>query len=190
LTVAIGALATCLGLGAAGAPAAGANIIYNPNFAYGLQGWHTMVQAKGSEPGYPHFLALPTPSEPIRKCDRAQRGHHFLQLNVPAGAAGYVEQSLIMPVRPGRLTFRTWGGAEAVRVTVSIVSGPFVRRLLAYTPPDLVAARSGCSGKRPRIVSLNVAQFAGQAVGLRIRATSHALGGALADFDSFALQGR
>jgi hypothetical protein len=74
-----------------------------------------------------------------------------------------------------------------VNVTVSIVSGPFVHRLLSYAPPPLGASPSGCSGKRPLTESLDVGHYAGQAVGLRVQATSQALSGALADFDSFSL---
>jgi hypothetical protein len=168
------------------APAA-ANVIFNPSFGSGLSGWRTVVQAKGREPGYPHILVLTTPREPLLRCDRAQQHHHFLQLNVPAGASGFAEQSIIVPVRPSRLTLRSWGQLEPVQVTVSVVSGPFVHRVLSYTPPPLEAAPSGCSGKRPLTESLDVGRFAGQAVGLRVQASSQGLSGAIADFDSFYL---
>ena len=190
----LAALATCAlaaGLpGLALARPAAANVIFNPSFGSGLSGWRTIVLAKGREPGYPHVLMLTTPREPLLKCDRAQTHHHFLQLNVPAGAAAFVEQSIIIPVRPSRLTFRTWGQLERVNVTVSIVSGPLVHRLLSYAPPPLGASPSGCSGKRPLTESLDVGHYAGQAVGLRVQATSQALSGALADFDSFSLGAR
>ena len=156
---ALGVLGLALTIMAAGAPAAGANLIYNPNFAGGLSGWRTVVVSHGADPGYPHVLALGKLFEPLRKCDRAQRGHHFLQMNVPAGAAAYVEESIIVPVHPGRLTFRTWGALDPVKVTISLVSGPFLRPLLKYTPPLLLASATTCSRLRPRRVSLDVSRF-------------------------------
>jgi hypothetical protein len=62
------------------------------------------------------------------KCDKAQKAHPYVELNVPDGASGYVEQNIIVPVNPGRLTFRTWGNLEAVMASVSIVDGPTVHR--------------------------------------------------------------
>jgi hypothetical protein len=188
--VTIAAVAASTALTVAQAPAAGPNVIYNPSFASGLRGWRTVVVAKGRDPGYPHILALSTPREPLQKCDGAQRHHPFLQLNVPAGASGYVEQGIIVPVTPGRLTFRTWGQLERVNVTVSVTSGPFVHRLLSYAPPLLEASPSRCSGMRPLTESLNVTRYAGQAVGLRIQASSQGLNGAIADFDTFILAAR
>jgi hypothetical protein len=186
-----GRLARALGAATAAAlalaAAAQANVIYNPSFAQGLQGWRAVAQATGGLPGFPHILALHGLFEPLRKCDRAQRGHPFLQLNVPAGAAAYVEQSIIVPVRPGHLRFRTWGGHAPVKVTVSILSGPFARRQLTFTAPALLASPGGCSKMRPRMVSLGMARFAGQAVSLRVRATSTGTEAAFADFASFEL---
>jgi hypothetical protein len=164
-----------------------ADVIFNPSFAQGLEGWKAVAQAKGALPGYPHILALRRLFEPLRKCDRSQRGHPFLQLNVPAGAAAYVEQGIIVPVHPGRLRFRTWGGYAPVKVTVSIRSGPFGHPLLTFTAPALLASPAGCSKMRPRIVSLKMGRYAGQAVALRIRATSQGSVAAFADFESFEL---
>ena len=189
-TIALATLAASCALIAAAPPRASANVIFNGSFGSGLRGWLTKAVARGREPGYPHVMMLTTPREPLLKCDRAQRHHHFLQLNVPAGASGYVEQGIIVPIRPGRLTFRTWGQLEPVTVTVSMVSGPFVHRLLSYTPPLLEASPATCSGKKPIAESLDVARYAGQAVGLRIQAGSQGLNGAIADFDSFVLTAR
>jgi hypothetical protein len=164
-----------------------ANAIYNPSFAQGLEGWKAVAQAKGALPGYPHILALKRLFAPLRKCDPSQRGHPFLQLNVPAGAAAYVEQGIIVPVHPGHLRFRTWGGHAPVKVTVSILSGPIVHRQLTFTTPALLASLTGCSQQRPRTVSLKMGRYAGQAVALRIRATSAGPEAAFADFDRFEL---
>jgi hypothetical protein len=167
---------------------AGTNAIYNAGFSNGLHGWRSAVLARGTQPGYPHILVLDTPFEPLLKCERSQRGHRFLQLNVPAGASASVEQSIIVPVNPGHLMFRAWGQLEPVRVTVSLLSGPFVHRLVTFTPPPLQANPTTCSGRRPLRESLSVARYAGQALTLRIQASSHALTGAIADLDSLSLE--
>jgi hypothetical protein len=181
------ALAGAAALSLAIAAPARANVIFNPSFAQGLEGWKAVAQAKGALPGYPHILALKRVFEPLRKCDRSQRGHPFLQLNVPAGSAAYVEQGIIVPAHPGHLRFRTWGGRAPVKVTVSIRSGPFAHPLLTFTTPALLAGPAGCSKMRPRIVSLKMGRFAGQAVALRIRATAQGSDAAFADFDGFEL---
>lgn len=169
--IAIGALVLGF-LPVTDALAAGENLIYNPAFGQGLRGWSTAVVAHGSNPTFPHIVALKRPSEPMLKCERAQRGRSFLQMNVSGGATAYVEQSIVIPVSPGRLTFRTWGDLEPVKATVSIVDGSRVRRLLSYSPPALQATSTTCSGARPAVESLNLTRYAGQAVGLRIQATS------------------
>jgi hypothetical protein len=172
------------------AAAAGTNVIYNPGFAHRLNGWRVVVVARGSDPGYPHISVLRTTLEPVQKCDVAQRGHPYLEMDVPRGADGYVEQEVIVPVNPGRLTFRTWSHLEPVTVTVSVVSGPVVHQLLSYNPPALQATPSSCSGLKPIIKSLNMARYAGEAVGLRIQATSHGDEGTTADFDNLVLEER
>jgi len=172
------------------AGAEGPNVIFNPDFSQGLRGWRVTVQARGSAPGYPRISALRIPSEPMPKCTGAKAGHPYLQMNVPGGAAGYVEQNLIVPVRPGPLRFRTWGQLEPVKVTVSIVSGPVVHQLLAFNPPGLQASPTSCSGLRPVTESLRVARYAGEAVGLRVRATSEGLHGAIANLNDLVLASR
>ena len=181
------ALAVAAVLSLAFAAPARANAINNPSFAQGLEGWKAVAQAKGALPGYPHILALEKPVQPLGRCDRSLRGHPFLQLNVPAGAAAYVEQGIIVPVHPGHLRFVVWGGRAPVKVTVSIRSGPFAHPLLTFTAPALLASPAGCSKLRPRTLSFRMARFAGQAVALRIRATSQGTEAAFADFNGFEL---
>ena len=186
-----GRLGAALGAAAAlslalGAPAR-ANVIFNPSFAQGLEGWKAVAQARGALPGYPHILALKKPVAPLGRCDHSLRGHPFLQLNVAGGAAAYVEQGIIVPVHPGHLRFVTWGGRAPVKVTVSIRSGPFGRPLLTFTAPALLAGPTGCSKLRPRTLSFAMGRFAGQAVALRVRATSQGTEAAFADFDRFEL---
>jgi len=184
--IAIGALV--LGVAtAAEAFAAGPNAIYNGAFGHGLHGWRVVTVAPGTLPGYPRISVVQTPREPILKCERKQRNHPFLQMNVPDGANGYVEQDIILPAAPGQLRFRAWGDLEPVKVAVSLVAGPIIHRLLTFTVPALLANPSTCSGGRPFAESLNVARYAGEAVGLRVRATSHGAEGAIADFDDFVL---
>lgn len=164
-------------------------MLYNGSFTHGLSGWRTGVLSHGADPGYPHVVVLPA-AEPLRKCLRAHRGQRALQLNVPAGASGYVEQSIIVPVRPSRLTLRAWDQLAPVTVTVSVLSGPFVHRLLAFAPPPLLKGTSTCSGARPSIASASVGSFAGQAVGLRIRAESKSPTGAIAGIEDVTLEAR
>jgi hypothetical protein len=191
-----------------GALAARENLIYNPAFGQGLRGWKTAVVAHGSNPTYPRIVALKRPSEPMLKCERAQPLRSFLQMNVSDGATAYIEQSIVIPVSPGRLTFRTWGGLEPVKATVSIVDGSRLHRLLSYRPPALQATSTSCSGAKPAVESLNLTPYAGEAVGIRIQATSPlatsqppatsqpaqpmpATGTmAIADFSNFALEAR
>jgi hypothetical protein len=174
----------------ASAASAGTNVIYNPGFGHRLNGWRAVVVARGSEPGYPHISVLRTSSQPSTNCGGGQRGHPHLQMDVPGGADGYVEQEIIVPVKPGRLTFRTWGQLEPVKVTVSITPGAAAHRLLSFIPPALQASPSGCSGLKPITESLNMTRYAGEAVGLRIQATSQGHTGAIADFDDFVLDER
>jgi hypothetical protein len=169
------------------AAVAEANVIYNPNFSHGLRGWRAAVVAHGTDAGFPHISVVHTAPEPMLKCDKAQRAHPYLEIDVPGGADGYVEQNIIVPVNPGRLTFRTWGGLEPVKVSVSIVDGPLVHQLRSFNPPTLQASPTGCSNAKPITESFNVSRYSGEAVGLRIQATSEDLTGAGVDFDSFAL---
>ena len=186
--IAIGALT--MGVVAVAQPlAAGANAIYNGGFGHGLRGWRTVVVTRGIYPGYPHVLVLHTPPRPILKCRRARRGRPYLQMDVPGGANAYVEQSIIVPVRPGRLTFRTWGDLGPVRATISVVNGPHVKNLISYVAPQLRASPTSCSGRKPVTESLSMSRYAGQAVGLRIQATAQGAQGALVDFDQLALGG-
>jgi hypothetical protein len=187
--IAIGALTASFLSVAAVAAAGGPNVIYNSSFSHGLRGWRTAVLARGSDPGYPRISVLRAPVEPMLQCDKGQKGHPYLELNVPDGASGYVEQDIIVPVNPGRLTFRTWGDLEPVKASVSIVDGPIVHRLLSYTPPDLEASPSGCSGVKPITESLNMGRYAGEAVGLRIQASSQEPSGTAVDVDDFQLNG-
>jgi hypothetical protein len=188
--IAIGALTMSVAPVMAQAAAGGPNAIYNPDFAHGLRGWRTVVVARGTDPGYPHISVPRAPVEPLLKCVRAQRGHPYLELNVPAGSNGYVEQDIIVPVNPGRLTFRTWGDLEPVKATISIVDGPIVHKLLSYTPPPLQATPTSCSSHRPITESLDISRYAGQAVGLRIQATAIGLTGTVVDLDNVGLGGR
>jgi hypothetical protein len=186
--IAIGLLAMSVVPVAAPAAGGGPNAIYNPDFAHGLRGWRAVVVARGTDPGYPHISAPRAPLEPLLKCERGQRGHPYLELNVPAGSDGYVEQDIIVPVNPGRLTFRAWGGLEPVKASISIVDGPIVHRLLSYTPPALQATPTSCSSHKPVTESLNISRYAGQAVGLRIEATAIGLTGTVVDLDNVVLR--
>jgi hypothetical protein len=167
-----------------------ANVIFNPSFGHGLHGWRSAVVARGSLSGYPHVSAPRTPVEPLLKCERSQRHHSYLQMDVPGGSAAYVEQSVIVPLNPTHLKFRAWGDLEPVKVTVSIVNGLRVRRLLSFTAPTLRASPIACSKRKPVTESAGVARYAGQAVGVRIEATARGATGTLVDFDSFMLAGR
>jgi PASTA domain len=161
------------------------NVITNGEFSQGLTGWTTQVLAQGPYAGYPHFRVLTE-----AKCEPAQQGNPFLEIDVPGGARGYVQQQIAVPAAPGPLTFRTWGNLETVQVTISAVtSNGAAHPLLAYSPPTLQGSVGGCSGLKPIPESLNVAMYAGQTIGLRLEATSAGHDGTIADFDDFSLIG-
>jgi hypothetical protein len=178
-TVLVGALAPV-------APdAAQANVISNGEFSQGLTGWTTQVLAQGQYAGYPHFRVITE-----AKCEPAQSGNPFLEIDVPGGARGYVQQQIAVPAAPDPLTFRTWGNLEPVQVTISAVTSDGVAHsLLAYSPPTLQGSVVGCSDLKPIAESLNVAAYAGKTIGLRLEATSAGHDGTIADFDDFSLAG-
>jgi hypothetical protein len=161
------------------------NVITNGEFSQGLTGWTTQVLAQGQYAGYPHFRVITE-----AKCEPAQQGNPFLEIDVPGGARGYVQQQIAVPAAPVPLTFRTWGNLEPVQVTVSAVTSDGVAHsLLAYSPPTLQGSVAGCSGLKPIPESLDVAAYGGQTIGLRLEATSAGRDGTIADFDDFSLIG-
>jgi PASTA domain len=184
-TMGVGAAATLLVVPlATGASSAQANVIANGEFAQGLTGWSTQILAQGAYAGYPHFRVITEP-----KCDASRNGNPFLEIDVPGGARGYVEEQFAVPAAPGPLTFLTWGNLEPVQVTISAVAGGVSRQLLAYSPPTLQSSVAGCSGATPVTESLDVAALAGQTIDLRLEATSSGHDGTIADFDNFSLEG-
>lgn len=161
------------------------NVISNGEFSQGITGWTTQVLAQGQYAGYPHFRVITE-----AKCEPAQQGNPFLEIDVPGGARGYVQQQIAVPAAPGPLTFRTWGNLEPVQVTISAVTSDGVAHsLLAYSPPTLQGSVVGCSSLKPIPESLDVAAYAGQTIGLRLEATSTGHDGTIADFDNFSLVG-
>ncbi len=182
------ALATLLlgALSAAGATSAQANAIANGEFGQGLTGWSTQVISSGSYSGYPHFYVITE-----AKCEPAQTGNPFLEIDVPGAARGYVQQQLTVPTAPGPLTFRTWGNLDPVQVTISAVTvaDNATHQLLAYSPPTLQGSVAGCSGAKPISESLDVSALAGKTIDLRLEATSTGHVGTIADFDDFSLEG-
>jgi hypothetical protein len=64
-----------------------------------------------------------------------------------------------------------------------------IPRLRSYIPPDLEASPTSCSGLRPIVESLDMRRYSGQAVGLRIQASSQNATGAAVDLNNFALSG-
>lgn len=162
------------------------NLIANGEFSQGLSGWTTQVLAAGQYAGYPHFRVITE-----AKCEPAQQGNPFLEIDVPGDARGYVQQQIAVPAAPGPLTFRTWGNLEPVQVTIAAVTANGVAHpLLAYSPLTLQSSVGGCSGLKPASESLNVSAYANQTIGLRLEATSTGNDGTIADFDDFALIGQ
>jgi hypothetical protein len=127
----------------------------------------------------------------MSRCGRSQGTKPFLSIDVPGGAAGYVQQRLTVPKKPGRLTFRTWGNLDRVQVTISIVTvrDKLVHKVLTYSPPTLQGMTTSCSGRGPATESVSLSAFAGQKIDLRVQATSSEVNGTIADFDNFALLG-
>jgi len=180
------------GTAVAASAASSKNAITNGNFSAGLRGWSPEVVATGEFSGYPK-IAVATPNSPgwswMHQCDRSQGTKPFLSIDVPGGAAGYVQQQLSVPSKPGRLTFRTWGNLDPVQVTISIVTvrDGVVRKVLSYSPPTLQSTPASCSGRGPVTKTVSVSAFAGQKIDLRVQATSSEENGTIADFDNFTL---
>jgi hypothetical protein len=194
---ALAALAAALPVAAAGA--ATTNVVANASFTAGLAHWSKRVVSRGQDGvGYPRIavgaLNSTTSGETwtwMQECARSQGSKPFAFIDAPGGADGYFQQQLKVPRSPGRLKFRTWGNLQPTEVTISIVAGGQVHRVLTYSPPSLQGNRAnGCSGKRPQAKSVNVAAYARKTVKLRVEATSAGSVGTIADFDNFSLSRR
>ena len=168
------------------------NAIRNGNFAAGLSGWTSVAVAPGGFAGYPK-IAVATSDSPgwswMSQCGRSQGTKPFLSIDVPGGAAGYVQQQLTVPKKPGRLTFRTWGNLDPVQVTISIVTvrDKLVHKVLTYSPSTLQGTTTSCSGRGPVTKSVSVSAFAGQKIDLRVQPTASGADGTIANFDNVAL---
>jgi hypothetical protein len=180
-----------------GALAATPNVVANGSFTAGLAHWSKGTVSRGQDgAGYPRIgvgrLKSTSSGESwswMQQCARSQGNKPFAFIDAPGGADGYIQQKLKVPRSPSRLRFRTWGNLQPTQVTISIVAGGQVHRVLSYSPPTLQGTRAnGCSGKRPVTMSVSVAAFARKTVSVRVEATSTGFAGTIADFDSFSLR--
>jgi hypothetical protein len=184
VAIGVAALLAAVSAGPAQAGKKPGNVIRNGTFSHGLRGWRKTVIKHGEFSSYPQITA----STNVH-CFAKQIGNPFLQIDVPGGANGYVQQSFKVPRHPGRLTFTTWGNLEPVSATVSIVAGHTIKTLLSFTPPTLQGnSASGCSGKKPLRKSFKVGHWAGKRIALRFQATSTGTDGTIADFDNVTLR--
>lgn len=158
-------------------------ILRNGDFSLGLQFFTTTVVAGGSFPGYPRFVENGAP------CLPSQDGNHFLAIDVPGGADGYVEQQLALPDEASTLRLRSWGHLQAVTATISVITkiDGIEHVLERFTPPRLQASPSACSGQRPVVKVYDLTPYRGQAVRVRLRATSAGYNGTIADFDDLSI---
>jgi len=183
----------------AAAGAATTNVVVNGGFTAGLAHWSKRTVSHGADgSAYPRIAVGALNSTQsgetwswMQQCARFQGAKPFVFIDAPAGAAGYIQQQLKVPLSPGKLKFRTWGNLQPTQVTISIVARGQVHPVLTYSPRSLQGNRAnGCSGKRPATESVNVAAYAGRTVGLRVEATSTGFDGTISDFDGFSLSRR
>jgi hypothetical protein len=123
-------------------------------------------------------------------CLPSQAGNPFLSIDVPAGAVGYAEQLVALPVGGALLSLRTWGHFDPSSAIISLIDGLGRQYILdSFTVPSLEGPDDyrRCSGRTPVTKSYNLALFAGRTVRLRLEATATGFNGTITDFDDVTL---
>lgn len=158
-------------------------LLRNGDFSAGLDHYTTTAVAPGSFSGFPKFEETGAP------CLPSQVGNRFLAVDVPGGADGYVEQQLQLPDETTTFRLRTWGNLQAVTATISIITliDNVEHVLEKYTPPQLQATPTTCSGRKPVVKVYDLTPYRGQNIRVRLRATSTGNNGTFADFDDLSI---
>ena len=158
------------------------NPIKNGDFSSGLANWSTGVLSEGSFSGFPHIT-----SEIGTNCAPSLAGKSHVQIDVPGGADGYVEQLIKVPAEPGSLTFLAWGNLDPVNVTISAVVEGTPKPLSQFVPVSLESGEGECSGATPEKGSVGLSAYAGKEIGLRVEATAGGIDGTIAGLTDFEI---
>ncbi len=175
--------------------------VQNGDFSNGLSGWTTVkvTTSTGARGDYPIFEVLTDSPGPLETCFPSQKvGNPFLNIEVPFGADGYVEQPVAVPPSGGQLSFLSWGWESnntalgfsgLVDAYVRIVDVNSVDHPIeTYTPPPMFIPGGGivqdvCTGNSPVLKTYDLSAYSGQTVKLRLGATSENCCGTNAFFD-------
>src|SRR6266567_4809664 len=175
------------------------NLMLNGDFSNGLLGWTSSKTSKvwgvrgeypifevlKRNPGYSGGQAMPDTCFPSQRM-----GNPFLNIEVPFGASGYVEQSATIPAfGPAQLSFLSWGWegnnpalgfSGLVNASVSVVdSNNIQHNLETYTPPPMFtptgtvsSPSASCIGNVPVFKTYDFSAYLGQKVKIRLGAIS------------------
>src|SRR5436190_518775 len=169
------------------------NLIQNGDFSNGLTDWTGVkVQTStGIRGEYPIFEMLTDMPHGSIDCTPSGRlDNPFLNIEVPFGANGYVEQQVTIPTSGGQLSFVSWGNENSdpqfgisglVNARVAIVdSSGTPHTLETFTPPPMLNPGDPnnpnddtCIGNSPVSKSYDLSAYSGQTVKLRLGATSN-----------------
>ena len=183
--------------------AADSNLVKNGDFGSGLSDWTTVQvhTSSGIRGVYPIFEVLTQMPAPESVCTpKGKLGNPFLNIEVPFGADGYVEQQVTIPSAGPHLSFVSWGwedviGLVGARVAIVDASGA-VHTLDTFTPPPMLNVGDPnnpnddtCTGKSPLVKSYDLSAYSGQTIKLRLGATSQNCCGTNALFDDVNIEG-
>jgi hypothetical protein len=152
--------------------------LVNGDFSNDFQGWNVVRVSNGT-------VGEPYPAVHIWTLSPLSTGPCLL-LDTPNDSDAYVQQTVTVP--PGRRfrwTFETWGGRDAVSVTISYVDANDLETVLnLYDPPchgDL-----GCTA--PDTGTYEIAGYPGTQLTVRMRSTSPLGNRTWAYFDDVSLR--
>ncbi len=181
------------------------NLIQNGDFSNGLADWTTVkvVTSNGVRGEYPIFEVL-TQNTPVQCTPSGRLGNPFLNIEVPFGADGYVEQQVTIPTSGAQLSFVSWGWENndpqfsisgLVNAYVRIIDATGDHTLETYTPPPMLNPGDPnnpnddtCTGNSPVSKTYDLSAYSGETVKLRLGATSQNCCGTLALFDDVTVE--
>src|SRR5439155_10028028 len=173
------------------------NLLCHGDFSDDLTCWNTVkVQTSNGVRGeYPIFEVLTQiPVGTIDCTPTGREGNPFLNIEVPFGADGYVEQQVTIPSSGAGLSFVSWGneltlGEVNAYVTIVDASGT-PHSLETFIPPLMLNPGDPnnpnddiCTGSSPVSKSYDLSAYSGETVNLRLGATSQNCCGTNAFFD-------
>ncbi len=178
------------------------NLIQNGDFSNGLTDWTTvkLQTSQGIRGEYPIFEVLTQMPVGTIDCTPSDKeGNPFLNIEVPFGANGYVEQQVTIPSPAAQLSFVSWGnelGLGEVNAYVILVDASGTQHTLeTFTPPPMLNPGDPnnpnddtCTGNSPALKAYDLSAYSGQTVKLRLGATSENCCGTNAFFDDVDIE--